>query len=546
MADRTNYGHLQLQLIKKYLVDFWYERPHVLSDPWKKLIPRILLFVLLFVVVDRLFYRAARLPVEAYDKDFIYWQFLKKVGSKLFLIIPALLTLLYFNKKLFFSWNSLEHGRKVSFLLGICALVLTWNYTTYDYNHFFGQWHYLDRSLLLFTAMLIFWRPVFVIVFLSVLLPIIGQFEILPGYSLAAPRLLLQILLLFVVFYGVKLVARFFYFKDFAFLVGCVMATNYFASGIRKFSLDWILYDQVNYFLPNSYAVGWLSFLSADKLSSLTASLEWLNIPMKIFTLGFECGIVLLFLRLKWARILIIGLIAMHLGIIAFTGIFFWMWLSVLVVILVFLFKKDVFQQAALFNKKYFLISLVLIGLGEFWAKPIALAWYDVPYSYSYKFEAEMEDGKSYALPPNFFSPYDYQFTMTNFKYLSSEKLLPITFGGSSSKKISGFFREEPPKDEVFLFEDERGRAYRNIKQEESLYDFLRQYVKHWNARSGDPNPVDYIQPPRLLLTYPTRTIPSGKHKIVRLNIYESTTYYRKDIGFEVVRKRKVGSVLIP
>jgi len=65
------------------------------------------------------------------------------------------------------------------------AAILAWRHSFYHYNFYVDQSHGLDRIGLWVLAALVFWRPFFVIPFLSAVLVVIGQFELTPSYSLA-------------------------------------------------------------------------------------------------------------------------------------------------------------------------------------------------------------------------------------------------------------------------------------------------------------------------------------------------------------------------
>lgn len=68
------------------------------------------------------------------------------------------------------------------------------------------------------------------------------------------------------------------------------------------------------------------------------------------------------------------------------SGILFWMWMCILLCFLVLLFRERIFKSYQWYSKTYFLLSIIFIGLGEYWCRPVGLAWHDVPYNYTYRF----------------------------------------------------------------------------------------------------------------------------------------------------------------
>ncbi len=199
------------------------------------------------------------IPSKCYFSENIFWEFITTNGLNAFLVILAIVLIIVFNRKLLAPWESFDNGNRIKSLLLVVACILSWEYVLYDFNYYLNQEHYLDRGLLLVFIILLIWRLIFIVPYIVMLLLIIGQFKILPLYSLAVPLLSIRKPLLFMAFYCYKLLRKIFYFKDFLFLSGCLIAAFYFSSGIRKLNFEWLWYDPIVYLLSNSYANGWLN-----------------------------------------------------------------------------------------------------------------------------------------------------------------------------------------------------------------------------------------------------------------------------------------------
>lgn len=531
----------KLKPITTYFHDFWKKINQPKPDTWLRIVVRILGIVLVFFLLEKALFRLTTLPFEIYYGEFIYWEFIKKLAYTIYGPVIILLFITIYRKRLFIPWKSFDHGGKLRFFATATSLILTWVFATYDYNYLFDQWYTWDRILLGLLVLLIYWRPIFTILFLSVLLPIIGQIEVLPGASIAAPLLPIRILLLLTVFIFIKMTVKWFKIKDFIFILGCILGTHYFASGLRKiiYGFDWILSDQINYLLPATYANGWLNFASPEWISMATEFLGNFNVPLKLFVLGVECGILFMFFNFKWMRFCLMGAIAMHLGILAYSGIFFWMWSLILLMVLYLFYNKGMLKNHLKFNKGYLAISVILIGFGYLWCRPVSLAWRDVPFSYTYKFRAVTENGKSFLLPPKFFSPYDYQFTLGNFKYLNPQKRLPVVWG-STPLKNGKVFSSLDSAEAIFDFEKKSGITFYNKERAEKFSDFIRDFITNSNEISNDRNFISYIQPPRLLMTFPSKPSPFGNEKIILVEILETTTLYSKTDGFQKIRNERI------
>jgi len=512
---------------------------------WIKIIVQIAFVLLVFIILHRGLFWTTMLPIDAYYENVIYFGFLKQLVAKPYLLIIVLFFIGFFNKKHLMGWRNFGNNNSIRYFLIIVTLLLTWFYATYGVNFFFNKVHYPDRILLVVLTFCVYWKPFFLFPYLTVLLAIIGQFEHLPTFSIATPPfLLIKILILFTAFYTIKLVTKTFKPVIFIFILGCLIATHYFTSGLSKFNMYWIFKDPINFLIPSAYANGWLSFFTAKTIADLTEFLSWLNIPLRLFTIVIECGMLLFFINLKWARLLIFGAAVMHLGIFGYSGIFFWMWVVVLMAS-TFIFSIKKYNLDKIFNKKYLIISIIIIGGGRFWCQARPLTWCDAPLSYTYKIYGETSDGKRYRLGPNFFSHYDYQFTLGDVKFWQEQPRLPIIWGATSAN-ISNYFNTERAIKEVFEYEKLNGRLHKNANRQKLYEDFLVQYITNWNIKSAYFNFMKPVQALPFLWTSPPSKINDIKQAIAHIVIVESTTFYSKKTGFKEIRNQELKRLTIP
>lgn len=213
--------------------------------------------------------------------------------------------------------------------------------------------------------------------------------------------------------------------------------------------------------------------------------------------------------------------------------------MSILLCFLTFLFRKQLFEKHHWYGKTYFLLSIILIGLGEYWCRPVGLAWHDVPYNYTYRINAKTEDGSEVLLPKEFFSPYDFQFTLGDFKNLNSEPLFRIIMGASDASTSHYFNIERPVKD---LFKDELilGNTHTDLLKRQNLKSLFQHYISNWNNSTYKSSVLPYMKAPRLLWTYPTKVDLKGNGKITEVSIIEVTSLFSKSRGYEVLREREV------
>ncbi len=127
-------------------------------------------------------------------------------------------------------------------LIVVVVLLATWLGSTYDYNLFFNQAHYVDRFSLILLGILIVWRPVFVFPFLLLLLGILYQFSYPYEGNPSWPELnlLVRALTLFGSAFLIHVLTGRQETTDFVFVLCCLVASSYWGSGIGKFQLNWI------------------------------------------------------------------------------------------------------------------------------------------------------------------------------------------------------------------------------------------------------------------------------------------------------------------
>src|SRR5690606_34266357 len=157
--------------------------------------------------------------------------------------------------------------------------------------------------------------------------------------------------------------------------------------------------------------------------------LKRFDLPIVGFTLLVECGSLFFLWRRPYALALLWGWVALHVGIVAVSGIFFWQWILVNLGLFFLLWRDRNERLFPVFKREYFLLSLLLIGGRRIWYDAVNLSWYETRVSYTYRVEAIGESGKTYQLPPRFFSPYEYQFSLAGFGYLVQEPRLDVLYG---------------------------------------------------------------------------------------------------------------------
>ena len=522
---------------------------HYLTDrtpPFVTLAIRIAALMALYVALQWWLLHVATLPPANYTHPYIFLE----IGTHMGFVPGVLLVVLGFvliRYRLFWQpWTAFDHGVWLRRFIMVVAFLMAWWYATYDYNLYFNQPHTLDRCLLLVLFVLIYWRPVFTLPFLVILVAIIGQLHYpLGGDSVAEQFLFVRILLLFFATFLLQGLTSTRHTTDFVFLVCCLMAASYWWPGLGKIRLNWITHGHLYFLLSATYANGWLGFLEPGTIATLTQGVARFDVLMRGITLLLEFGAIVFLWRRVSMLAFLGGWIAFHLGIFALSGICFWRWIVLDLCLLLFFASRQRAQSIALFTRGHFVLSLVLIAGCNLWFKPVNLSWYDARASYTYRFEAVGESGQTFALPPRFFTPYDYQFTLSGFGYLTPQPRLGIVWGATFDRAVAEALARSTSPEQVFTLEFERGTTHFNPDRATRFDAFIARFVGNLNVRRSKRSWLSTLPPPPQLWTFAPGNALSCKERITQINVYQITSFYNNESYVEI-RKNLVRQIKIP
>ena len=442
------------------------------------------------------------------------------------------------------GWASWEHGRTLQILVVVAAALVSWRSMTYDYNYFFGQWHGVDRLGVVLLLLAVAWRPLFVLPFLVVLTPLAWQFGTpLGGFSLLPDLQFVHLLALFVAFHAASVTLRSRRAAPFLFLALVSVAIGYWPSGLEKLSMSWVFEDRIEFLLSGSYAGGWLAFLSPDQIGSAARLLATVTPPARVVTLVIECGILFLLFRRKLAVALLILLSAFHVIVFLISGICFWAWVVLNLTLLILIWKSSAFADQRVFTPANGVVAAVLIATSTFWVNSGNLAWFDARANYSYRFEGTGDSGKVYRLPPRFFAPYDYPFTLASFGYLSNEKMLPIVFS-ATSRDVARHFEDAQTSDAILRIEAEHGVNEFDAARRDRMVTFIRRFVGAMNVHPERKKRFRPIQAPRLLWTSGGPETYDYSEPIRRVEATQVLSFF-DDEQYHEIRHRPILSVEI-
>ena len=518
---------------------------HQLASPNIEFALTSVVLVILFMILDHWLFMVATLPQSNYYKPVLIIELAQHLfdAPDRFLFSSIILGLILFRLRFFLvRWDELETGRGIRLFVFSLAAILCWSLSSYDYNLFFNQVHYYDRFSLVLLTLLVLWRPFFILPFLLLVITLTGQFSypLEKSYSLAQPSMPLRILTMFVSMLFLYAMIGKKNISNWLFLMLCIIAAHYWVPGIGKVLLNWVTYGHIYNLLPATYANGWLAFLSPAQIASMTQSLASVDWFIRIFTLGVQ----LLSVFLLWRRSTLFALLTawtlLHIGIFITSGILFWQWILVEIFTLVLLHslgskttsgndQAAIETQASLSfikNRYSFALSVCLIATSILWLRPVRLAWYDTPVSYTYRFEAEGVSHQAYTLPPGFFTPYSYAFTLGRFGYSVPDIRLSITWGATSNRQIAEQLLLATSKEAIFAIEQKWGHNKFDQQKSEVFDNFIQQFITHANQRGTKLTLFDAVQAPPQLWTFPRGYTYTFQEPIRTVNVYQVMSWF--------------------
>jgi hypothetical protein len=512
-----------------------------------RLAARIALLIGFYMLLEVGLRRIAYLPPDSYHEPVLVMELVRQLGWRTLLIIAAAVGLLWLGRSKGYSWPQMGNGDALKYFLLIVAFILTWVYSTYEYNLFFDQGHYIDRALLIVLLLLMVWRPVFLLPWLILLLTIMAQFNVpIGGYSVAEQFQLVRMLLLFLTAFTLRLLTGWWRTADLFFVLFCLLASGYWWSGFGKIRLDWFHYGpHLNLLLPATYANGWLGFLGADTISWLTSALVPFIWPMMIFVFIIELGSLFILLSRRTLVFFLVGYCLFHTGIFLETGIFFWKWMLVEISLLILILHRQLSNTLPIFTIRHFVISLILIGGSFIWFKPVNLSWYDSAVNYVYRIEAVDVNGNRSMLRPAFFRPYDYQFTLTPFGYLVQEPQLPIVWGAIYHRPAADAVLAAGSTEKLLEIEQTYGYIAYDAEQSAVMNEFLVRFLTNWNQRLSKSSVFSLFQPPPQLVTFLGERAFHQDTQIASVTVYQVTTYF-DGVTYKEIRQRPVLFQSIP
>ncbi len=420
---------------------------------------------------------------------------------------------------------------------GGAAVLLGWAAATSGPNHFYGEPHHLERALLFFLPLLVFWSPVFLPPFVALWGLASRQYSIVPGdLSFADSAAPLGALYLGSAFLLLQVFRRQSGQTYLAALL-CWIGAAYFSCGLRKLQLDWFTNEQLQFLFAASRAQGWLGSASADVVSRGAAVIEEVNSALLGITLAIELGGVILPMRRLSAVFLLLAAAGLHTGIFLVSGICFWKWVVLDLVLAGVLYSVRGQTRRRLFSPAFSLVAPILVVLGAGVFQPPVLAWYDTPLVERFEFFVTFDSGEKRKLDLAELNGYQTTFKQNRFHYLNETPALVGAYGTTSDARILGAALGARDLADVSAARAALGESYYSPEQAAVFERFIRQYFRNRNRRKAGGDLWALLKAPNHIWLMSPDAAPLGLSTVDAVTVFAVTELFRDGRHIELERR---------
>lgn len=502
----------------------------------------VILFIVVFKVVSTLFYGcyfyffnslSPRWNVALINKFNVHLYFLQLkpyLDVSFFIssfksptnILGVLIFLYLLKNRRKISWDELGVNRLLKFFFIVPGLILCWELLAYDYNFYLDHYFFLERFLMLGFLLLVWFHPMYSVWFLMLALMFRAQFDFpIGGFPLFDKKVLFDLYVLIIAYLvmktRMKLPVHWLLFFSVA-----LVASSYFATGLGKIRLtphgyEWITQNPLDYLIMNANERGW------PYSSGSIAFIEKYKLIIQFLTIALELSVLFIFYKRKLAIALISCCILFHLSIFCLSGILFWKWIVVdLMVVVVLLSRKDL---KAVFNPTFFKLSFILIPTSIFWLSAFAIGWLDTKFNQTFEYTVVLENGEEYNASKSIFNPYHQLFYHDKFLYTTNEKRIKITgFGYTFAHPVADAINRST-LNELADVETQFGQNYYSKEKDNAHTEFIKTFFTNYNRHLETTYYRNWINAPEHIYNFPPEPVYHKQGKIKTVNVYLKKTY---------------------
>ena len=465
-------------------------------------------------------------PGSNYNSESIYQSpsFIISSLGNIFVLLPVILMTVFFVRyKKVTEWDSFEENKPLKiFIISTCFFV-TWIGSLYEYNYYFGSYHFVDRLIILSTCFLCFRHTCFVPVLALTTLISLGQFSYPLQQSITDKKVAFEFLLLFT---SCLVVKPFFKItsRDVFFLTFTLIGANYFIPACSKMNigpspLSWVFENEFGLHAIFVFKKGWLETFDPNYIKLIEDYIMSISVPMQVTAITVEVSGLFLLWNRRFTFFLLLGFICFHWAVFIESGIFFWKWIwfNCLLAFLIFRYKN--FFNEHIFNKRNLFFGIFIVFFSNFIFAPVALGWWDVRYKTCFRIKATDEDGIEYNFSGNQLYPYEQVMTFTRFYPLVERNVQYVTPQFINHNVLVEMKNLNMQNVNTYI-QKNKGSVY-SVEYKERFDLLLKRFIKYRNQNLGEKTLFTYTKAPEHIWTakYLVDDFPEDK-KIASIRIY--------------------------
>ena len=454
------------------------------------------------------------------------------ISTRALVIILAFIGLVIYShiKKLH---QSIWESSPLFYLYVTCIFILTWAYAFYDYNFYLNHLHFWDRLLLVSLGIYSIFNPFAVLLFVTQAYFLAHQFTYPEcfSYTFTDKKIIYDILMTFGVFFLVKIIYKRLSWQVMFILILGIIGNWYLLAAWGKFRLNWVSNNNLSFLMSAAYLHNWLYWVDKEIIETIFKTLNSNDNFFEIVSLIIEFTPLILLINRKLTLSLLVGFVAMHLGIFAFSGIFFWKWiLFELIFIHILVKQKEKFEfYFNINNSVVFLIALLFIFPWTY--SKLKLAWLDTGFVNRYTFEIGGKDSEGIEVDVSYFKPYDVNFAQNRFHFIKNEEVLVGTYGATSNPKLTEALQSFTGKyRKIDSLKSSYGRNYYNSNKKAALNKFLITFIRNKESSTKKPSLGNFLSPPMHILQKVNSETINFKPENVSIKYWELNTMKNLEI----------------
>jgi hypothetical protein len=502
---------------------------------------QVIWLILLYYILSNFYNWAIFFPEYIFHHFSIIWAGITTKKFILAILVSAFLCFQTFS----LTWDKISSNHQLKkFWLGI-VIMLIWTHALYPFNYYYGQFHLIERFLVSFFGLITLFRPALVSFFLISILLINKQFDYPIGIN---PEWTNR-----TIFYEVLILCQTWFFlhktlqfslKNFYFLLITLVLSHYFVAGIAKFYVspniyNWLTHNNLGNFAAAAYIHSWQVWDGSLNLATHFYQISWISPLLSLLVLIIELGSIFILFSLKWTVIFTLGRAIMHLAIFLLSGVFFWNWIILNLLLLLIIRQFYIKTSTQEIPIKIYAIILPLICLMvPSLFKPKYLGWFDSKLSIFYKMEVNYLSGKKEILPFFVFQPYDTHFMQSKFEFLENEKNLHLVLGGVYYFGLYEQINQVKTSSNLYDVKQFFGQNYYDSSKIRSFENFCRKFAAYKTTKKNYSlaNFLEKISPIHHYQHYPHLPVNLRQDQVSKIRIIKNEFYFD---GRKVIKHTK-------